>query len=106
MSHLALPLHPEQLEDGSAVYDVTSEPVLDGEQWTEDDACRWLISKSEVRRILVAHDIRPHRVRMWLHSPDPAFREKVKVICELYLAESGAGDTVVSPTNYPAAPAP
>ncbi len=34
----------------------------------------WLISKSEVRRILVAHDIRPHRVRMWLHSPDPQFR--------------------------------
>lgn len=55
----------------------------------------WWISKSEVRRILVAHDIRPHRVRMWLHSPDPQFRQKVKVICELYLATPSAGDTVV-----------
>jgi hypothetical protein len=40
MSHLKLPLHPEQLEDGAVVYDVTSELVLDGEQWTEDDAFR------------------------------------------------------------------
>ncbi len=28
--------------------------------------------------------IRPHRVQQWLHSPDPAFREKVNVICKLY----------------------
>lgn len=59
------------------------------------EATGWMISKSEVRRILVAHDIRPHRVRMWLHSPDHAFREKVKVICELYLAKCSPGDTVV-----------
>lgn len=42
------------------------------------------ISRSTVQRILVSGDIRPHRIRQWLHSPDPAFREKVNVICDLY----------------------
>ena len=37
-----------------------------------------------VERILQAGDVRPHRVQQWLHSPDPAFREKVNVICKLY----------------------
>jgi hypothetical protein len=37
-----------------------------------------------VQRILQAGDVRPHRVQQWLHSPDPAFREKVNVICKLY----------------------
>jgi transposase len=55
----------------------------------------WLVSKSEIRRILVAHDLRPHRVRMWLHSPDPDFRPKVKAICALYLRAPAAGDVVV-----------
>jgi hypothetical protein len=40
MSHLKLPLHPEELEDGTVAYDVTSEPVPDAEWWTEDDAFR------------------------------------------------------------------
>jgi transposase len=59
------------------------------------DATGWQVSKSEVRRILVAHDLRPHRVRMWLHSPDPDFRPKVKAICELYLTPPAPGDHVV-----------
>jgi transposase len=42
------------------------------------------ISRSHVQRILQAGDVRPHRVKQWLHSPDPAFREKVNVICKLY----------------------
>jgi transposase len=42
------------------------------------------ISRSHLHRILQAGDIRPHRVRQWLHSPDPAFREKVNEICALY----------------------
>ena len=42
------------------------------------------ISRSHVQRILQAGDVRPHRVRQWLHSPDPAFREKVNAICKLY----------------------
>jgi transposase len=43
------------------------------------------ISRSEVARILEGADIKPHRVRMWLHSPDPEFRPKVAAICALYL---------------------
>jgi len=42
------------------------------------------ISRSHVQRILQAGDVRPHRVQQWLHSPDPAFRKKVNVICKLY----------------------
>jgi transposase len=42
------------------------------------------ISRSHLQRILQAGDLRPHRVRQWLHSPDPQFREKVNKICALY----------------------
>lgn len=42
------------------------------------------ISRSHLQRILQAGDVRPHRVRQWLLSPDPQFREKVNAICELY----------------------
>jgi transposase len=42
------------------------------------------ISRSHLQRILQAGDVRPHRVRQWLHSPDPQFREKVNAICQLY----------------------
>ena len=42
------------------------------------------ISRSHLHRILQAGDVRPHRVRMWLHSPAPEFRAKVNRICELY----------------------
>lgn len=43
------------------------------------------ISRSSVQRILSAQGLRPHRVRQWLHSPDPLFREKVARVCDLYL---------------------
>jgi transposase len=42
------------------------------------------ISRSHLQRILQAGDVRPHRVRQWLHSPDPHFRQKVNAICQLY----------------------
>ena len=42
------------------------------------------ISRSHLQRILQAGDLRPHRVRQWLHSPDPQFRQKVNAICALY----------------------
>ena len=42
------------------------------------------ISVTEVRRTLRAAALRPHRVRMWLHSPDVDFRRKVRRICRLY----------------------
>lgn len=44
------------------------------------------MSRSSILRILNAADLRPHRMRYWLHSPDPAFRAKVTAICNLYLA--------------------
>lgn len=53
------------------------------------------ISRSHLHRILVAGDLRPHRVQQWLHSPDPSFREKVNVICDLYL-KAPKGSVVLS----------
>jgi transposase len=53
------------------------------------------ISRSHLHRILQAGDIRPHRVRQWLHSTDPAFREKVNEICALY-HQVPAGAVVLS----------
>jgi transposase len=44
-----------------------------------------IISLTELRRILAVEDLRPHRVRYWLHSPDPDFSSKVERICTLYL---------------------
>src|SRR5688572_20754066 len=43
------------------------------------------LSRSEIGRILRNEDFRPHRMRLWLHSPDPDFRPKVRRICDLYL---------------------
>jgi transposase len=43
------------------------------------------ISKSEINRILSSNDLRPHKVEMWLHSPDPLFQKKVTQISSLYL---------------------
>jgi transposase len=44
------------------------------------------LSVSEIGRILRNAELRPHRVRLWLHSQDPEFEAKAKRICELYLA--------------------
>jgi len=43
------------------------------------------LSRSSVQRILSTKGLRPHRVRYWLHSPDPDFAKKVRRICRLYL---------------------
>jgi len=43
------------------------------------------ISKSTVHRWLSQADLKPHRVRRWLHSPDPDFRTKVRRVVRLYL---------------------
>lgn len=53
------------------------------------------ISRSEVGRILRAEGLRPHRMRLWLHSSDPQFRSKVETICGLYLSPP-PGATVLS----------
>lgn len=52
------------------------------------------LSRSEIQRILHAEHLRPHRLRMWLHSPDPEFQSKVQRICKLYL-EPPEGATVL-----------
>lgn len=66
---------------------------LSREVWTIDSLLnsfrrqhpRTTISRTSLLRILNQAEIRPHHVRMWLHSPDPLFKEKVKKICRLYL---------------------
>lgn len=42
------------------------------------------LSLSEIGRTLRCGGLRPHRVQLWLHSQDPAFRAKVERICEIY----------------------
>lgn len=49
-----------------------------------DRTCKVRISRSSVQRILSVRGLRPHRVRQWLHSPDPNFQEKVRRVCDLY----------------------
>lgn len=43
------------------------------------------VSRSSIHRVLSTVDLHPDRQRMWLHSPDPLFREKAAEIVELYL---------------------
>lgn len=43
------------------------------------------ISWSSIQRILSELELRPHRVKGWMHSPDPDFRTKVTAITKLYL---------------------
>ncbi|MGH7318154.1 MAG: IS630 family transposase [Candidatus Rokuibacteriota bacterium] len=53
------------------------------------------ISWSSYQRLLSEVDLRPHRIRGWVHSPDPQFREKVTEITNLYL-HPPAGAVVLS----------
>lgn len=46
----------------------------------------YALSITEIGRILRAEGFRPHHISLWLHSPDPAFRKKVRKICHLYTA--------------------
>ncbi len=43
------------------------------------------ISASQVGRVLDEADIKPHRVKMWCHSNDPNFQEKMRTIVKLYV---------------------
>ena len=45
-----------------------------------------VLSLSEIGRTLRCGGLRPHRVRLWLHSPDPEFKVKARRVCELYLS--------------------
>jgi transposase len=60
--------------------------------WTYDtltDAAHreldFAMSRSSVWRTLKKNVLKPHQVRMWLHSPDPDFKPKVNRIVSLYL---------------------
>lgn len=68
-------------KDHVAFRDVWSRSALVEALWHETG---WRLSKSEIGRILDDASFRPHRVRLWLHSPDPLFRDKVLVVCGLY----------------------
>jgi transposase len=54
----------------------------------------YTLSLSEIGRTLRCGGLRPHRVRLWLHSQDPEFRPKVETICKLYTSPP-AGATVL-----------
>ena len=58
------------------------------------------ISRSSVQRILSASGLRPHRIKQWLHSPDPDFAAKVERVCKLYL-EPPSNAVVVSIDEKP-----
>ena len=59
-----------------------------------------MLSRSTVQRILTTEDLRPHRVRQWLHSADPEFEVRVAQVCGLYL-NPPEGATVVSVDEKP-----
>ena len=54
----------------------------------------WCLSLTEIGRILRTADLRPHRMRLWLHSPDPDFQAKTEAVCRLYTSPP-AGATVL-----------
>ena len=58
------------------------------------------LSISEIGRILRAKELRPHRMKVWLHSPDPDFAAKVDVVTKLYL-EPPKGAVVVCVDEKP-----
>lgn len=43
------------------------------------------MSRSSVARTLNMNELKPHKFRMWLHSKDPKFKEKVNNIVSLYV---------------------
>lgn len=57
-------------------------------------ATKVLLSESEIGRILRNEELRPHKMRLWLHSPDPEFKEKAARVCQLY-TRPPAGATVL-----------
>jgi len=89
MELLALACEPAELEGRST-------PTLDElvDRAVERGVVKQ-ISRSHLQRILQSGDLRPHRVRQWLHSPDPQFRQKVNEICALY-RQAPKGSVVLS----------
>ena len=53
------------------------------------------ISKSTIWRVLNQVNLKPHRYRMWVHSPDPEFARKVREVVDLYLRGPRLGEVVL-----------
>ena len=53
-----------------------------------------VISPSTVGEILDRAEIKPHRVKMWCHSDDPLFQEKMRAIVRLYVRRPGRAPVV------------
>jgi transposase len=64
-----------------AFRDVWSRGSLVDALWQETG---FRLSRSEVGRIVEEGELRPHRIRLWLHSPDPEFRPRVRRCCEAW----------------------
>lgn len=43
------------------------------------------VSTSTIGRILDEAELKPHRIKMWCHSGDPRFQEKMRAIVDLYV---------------------
>jgi transposase len=50
-----------------------------------NDAHYTTMSRSTVQRILAEAELKPHKVRSWMHSDDPEFERLALDICRLYL---------------------
>ncbi len=50
-----------------------------------NDAHYQNMSRSTIQRILAQAELKPHKVRSWMHSDDPAFEALALDICRLYL---------------------
>jgi len=55
-----------------------------------------LMSRSSVARTLSQNHLKPHKTKMWLHSPDPQFKEKVNDIVNLYTTPPEKNTIVIS----------
>jgi transposase-like protein len=68
---IALACEPVEREEGRATWPIAA--------LVQEAVARGLvprISRSSYQRILAAGELRPHRVRGWLHSPDPSFARR------------------------------
>lgn len=78
--------------------------LTEGSHWTYDQLTAIAaeridaphMSRSSVVRALNGVYLKPHKMKMWLHSPDPRFKEKVNDIVDLYLTPPDPGTVVIS----------
>ena len=76
---------------------------LDRAQWSHEALAEALVASGQVRaisssavgRILEDAEIKPHRVKAWCHSTDPAYQSKMRAIVDLYV-QPPAGEPVLS----------